>query len=197
MAPLWLRCQYSVWGKEWAFRSWSRGRSSRPRLLVYFLFRTVALRLRTLAPPSPSAPRDGNPRDLNSRGSSSTTPFRKIVTPTPLVAQARALPLSGIEGSLLSGRDSTLTRKRREPGQRVLGRGYGGSRLQGKHCGGLLSRLLRERPLRWAASPSGRAALRSGSPAVPQQRHHSLIRRCRPPASALGKTLYLLALPLV
>lgn len=76
----------------------ARGRGSRPRLLVYFAVRTGALRLRALAPPPPPAPRDRNPRDWNARGASSTTPFRKIVTPTPLPGRARALPLSRDRG---------------------------------------------------------------------------------------------------
>lgn len=115
------------------------------------------------------------------------------MTPTPLPGQARALPLPGSEGRLLSGRDSTLTRKRREPGQRVLGRGDGGSRLQGKHGGGLPSRPSEGAPLRWAAFPSGRAELREPGrcPAETPSPDNALAL----PASAPGKTLIFLPRP--
>lgn len=71
--------------------------------------------------------------DSKPRGSCSTTPFWKMVTPTPVLEQIGTLPLSGLAGSVQSGCDSTLTRKRRGPGQWGLRRGYGGSRLQGKY----------------------------------------------------------------
>ena len=98
--------------------------------------------------------------DSKPRVSNSTTPFWKMVTPTPALEQIGTLPLSGPAGSVQSGCDSTLTRKRRGPGQWGLGRGYGGSRLQGKLQRRILSLLsMRNFPLRRPASFSGLAGI--------------------------------------